>query len=89
MEPGFEQEGAEGEKREPGGATQSVHGNYTSFKGTNLTVVEGMHQFVVYILYAIQRVRRGRTECSKGWGGGGRGFPTALSRFDRLVVRIG
>ena len=27
-----------------GGTTQSVRGNYKSFKGTNLTVVEGMHQ---------------------------------------------
>ena len=33
-----------------GRATQSVRGNYESFKGINLTVLEGMHQFVMYIL---------------------------------------
>ena len=33
-----------------GGATQSVPGNDKFLKGTNLTVVEGMHQFVMYIL---------------------------------------
>ena len=33
-----------------GGATQSVRGNLKSVKGTNLTVWEGMHQFVMYIL---------------------------------------
>ena len=41
-------------KREPGGgaggATQSVRGNCKSFKGTNLTAVEGMDQFIIYIL---------------------------------------
>ena len=47
--PGFEQEGAGGGGG-TGGATQSVCGNYKSFKGTNLTVVEGMHQFIIYIL---------------------------------------
>ena len=31
---------------ETGGTTQSLRGNYKSFKGTNLTVVEGMHQFI-------------------------------------------
>ena len=36
--------------RETGGATQSVRGNYKSFKGTNLTVAERMHQFIMYIL---------------------------------------
>ena len=41
---GFEQEGA------GGGATQSVRGNHKPFKGTNLTVLEGMHQFIMYIL---------------------------------------
>ena len=45
----FEQEGAGGE-RGTGGATQSVRGNYKSFKGTNLTVAEGMHLFITYIL---------------------------------------
>ena len=29
-----------------GGATQYVRGNYTSFKGTNLMVVEEMHQII-------------------------------------------
>ena len=33
-----------------GGATQSMHGNYKSFKGVNLMVVEGVHQFIMYIL---------------------------------------
>ena len=37
-------------KRGAGGATQSVRGNYKYFKGTNSTVVEGMHQFIMYIL---------------------------------------
>ena len=43
--PGFEQEGGAG-----GGtsvATQPVRGNYKSFKGINLTVLEGMHQFIM------------------------------------------
>ena len=35
---------------ETGGATESVRGNYKSFTGTNLTAVEGMHQFIMYIL---------------------------------------
>ena len=60
--PGFEQEGA-------GGGTQSVRGNYKSFKGTNLTVVEGMHQFIMYILYLVQPVRRGRSVRRRGGGG--------------------
>ena len=42
VEPGFEQEGEV--------ATQSVRGNYKSFKGTNLTVAKGMHQIIMYIL---------------------------------------
>ena len=33
--------------RGTGGATQSVRGNYKSLQGTNLTVVEGMHQFIM------------------------------------------
>ena len=37
---GFEQEGGR-----IGGATQSVRGDKNSFKGTNLTVVEGTHPF--------------------------------------------
>ena len=46
--PGFEQEGAMAEGT--GGATQSVRGNCKSFKGTNMTVVQGMHQFITCIL---------------------------------------
>ena len=42
--PGFEQEGA-GEV-----ATEYVRGNYESFKRINLAVLEGMHQFIIYIL---------------------------------------
>ena len=38
-----------------------MRGNYKSFKGTNVTVVEGMHQFIMYILYVVQPVRRGRS----------------------------
>ena len=38
-------------KRERGGgATQNVRGNYKYFKGINLMVLEGMHQFIMYIL---------------------------------------
>ena len=48
-------------KREGGGAAQSVRGNCKYFKGTNLTVVEGMHQFIMYILQVVQRMRRGRS----------------------------
>ena len=48
--PGFEQEGAAGAGAGAGGATQSVRGNYNSFKGTNLTVVERMHQLIMYVL---------------------------------------
>ena len=44
--PGFEREGAAGGGR----AAQPVRGNYKSLKGTNPTVVGGMHQFVMYIL---------------------------------------
>ena len=33
-----------------GGATQSVRAIYKSFKWINLTVAEGMHQFIMYIL---------------------------------------
>ena len=42
VEPGFEQ------AREV--ATQSVRGNYKPLKGTNLTVVDRMHQFIMNIL---------------------------------------
>ena len=39
----FEQEGSGG----TGETTQHVRGNYKSVKGTNLTVVEGTHQFII------------------------------------------
>ena len=32
-----------------GGATRSVRGNYKSFKGINLTVLEGIHHFGIYM----------------------------------------
>ena len=32
------------------GLTQNVRGNYKLFKGINLTILEGMHQFIVYNL---------------------------------------
>ena len=32
------------------GVAQSVRGNYISFKGINVTVLERMHQFIMYIL---------------------------------------
>ena len=44
---GFDQKGG---GAGTGEATPSVRGNYKSFKGTNLTVVEGMHQLIMYIL---------------------------------------
>ena len=44
--PEFEQEGAAGTGG-TGGATQSVRGNYKSFKGTNLSIVEGRPQFII------------------------------------------
>ena len=47
-----------------------MRGNYKSFKGTNLTVVEGMHQFIMYSVYRTP-VSEERAEYSKGWGGGG------------------
>ena len=47
---GFEQEGAGGRGGGMGGATQNVRGNYKSSKGINLTLLEGMHQFIMYIL---------------------------------------
>ena len=34
---------------ETGGETQYVRGNYKSFKGANLTVVERIHQLIIYI----------------------------------------
>ena len=49
---GFEQEGARWGGGGMGGATQNVRGKYKSFKGINLMVLEGMHQFItgMYIL---------------------------------------
>ena len=48
--PGFDQERARGRggaKQRTGGAAQSVRGNYTSFEGINLTVLERMHQYIM------------------------------------------
>ena len=36
-----------------GGTTQYVRGNNKPFKGTNLTVVEGMHQFISPAWYLV------------------------------------
>ena len=74
--PGFEQEGAG--RVGTVGATQSVRGNYKPLEETNLTVSEGKHQFIlIYILYIVQPVRRGRNvrggEGVAG-GGGAKGF---------------
>ena len=55
-----------------GGAAQSVRGNSKSSKGINLTVSEGMLQFIMYILEVLQPVRRGR-RVFEGVGSGGRG----------------
>ena len=52
--PGLEQEGERGGGGGGGGRTgaiQSVRGKTNHFKGTNLTVVEGMHQSIMHILY--------------------------------------
>ena len=57
-----------------GDKTQSVRGNYKSLKGTNLTVVVGMHQFIIYTRYPVSRTySEERAECSKGWEGVGKG----------------
>ena len=38
-------------ERGGGGETQSVRGNYNkSFKGTKLTLLEGIHHVIMYIL---------------------------------------
>ena len=47
---GFEQKGAGAGAGGGGGATQNVRGNYESLEGINLTVLDGMHQFIMYIL---------------------------------------
>ena len=58
----FEQEGVGGSGG--GGTTQYARAtNYKSFKGTNQTVVEGMHASV-YNVYPVSRT----TECSNGKG---------------------
>ena len=54
-----------------GRTTQSVRGNYKSFKGTNLTVVEGMHQFIMHIRTVSPLTSEERAVYSKGWGVGG------------------
>ena len=46
---GFEREGAGGGGR-MNSATQNVRGSYKSLKGINLTVLDGMHQFIMHIL---------------------------------------
>ena len=51
----FEQEGS-GEKergRGTGGTTKHVRGNYLSLKGTNWTVVEGIHPFISPAWYCL------------------------------------
>ena len=52
----FEQKGSEeeGGGEGGGGATQYVLGNYKSFKWTNLTVVEGMHHFILPARYCLK-----------------------------------
>ena len=49
--PGFEQRGSGGGGRKRAGQLNLCAETINpSFKGTNLTVVEGMHQFIMYIL---------------------------------------
>ena len=62
--------GSGGRGGRAGGVTQSVRERYKSFKGANLTVVEGMHQIFMYVLYVVQPVRRERSV----WVGGGGGY---------------
>ena len=54
-----------------GGGPQSVRGNYEYIKAIHRTVMESMHQFIMYILYVLQPVRRGGS--AREGGGGGRG----------------
>ena len=61
-----------------GGATQSVRENNIPFEGPNMTVVEIIHQFVMYILKVVQS-GRGRRSVER------RRFPTALRRIDVRV----
>ena len=79
-----------------GGATKkSVRGNYRSFNGINLTVLEGMHSSSLSCIYLVSRTtseRRGRSVRGGRWVGGDRGgregggakkgFLTALGRID-------
>ena len=56
-----------------GGGYRSIsRPNYKSFKGINVTISEGLHQFIMYILKVVQPVRRGRSV--RGGGGGAKGF---------------
>ena len=52
------------------GAAQSVRGNSKSFEGTSLTVVEGMHQCIMYSLSCKWYTRRGAGEVFEGRRGG-------------------
>ena len=54
--------------------------NYKSSKGKNLTAVEGMYQFAMYILEVVQPARRGRS-IRRGGGGEGGKLSTALGRI--------
>ena len=67
-----------------GGATQSVHENYKSFKRTNLTVVNRKNASVYYVCPISRTTSEERVKCSKGWvaSEGGRGFFTAFGRID-------
>ena len=64
-----------------GGATQSVRRNYESFKGD---ISDGFGRNApVYHVYSVSRTTsEERVECSRGWGLGQQGFPTALCRID-------
>ena len=52
-----------------GGATQRVRENNIPFEGPNMTVVEIMHQFIMYILKVVQP-GRGRRSVERGGGRG-------------------
>ena len=44
------------------------------FEGINVTFLEIIHQFIVYILgQVVQSVSKERVECSRGWGWDGLG----------------
>ena len=78
----FEQEAAGGGGD---GATQSERGNYVFLKGTRLTDVEGMHQFIMCIMYVVQPGRRG--EVFEGVGGGYSFFFGGKAISDSFRVR--